>query len=294
MSDSVQKNSFWRRQFSPEATELQNAFDWIMGIALPIFCLVTDPILFRPDGILDLEKSRTFVYLWIGAGIVTLALWLSIGDRIRRVSRLVACILLLGTLCAFAIGIVLFPFSVIGLRILIGLFGFVPFFTGFAFLRNGVRAMQQANVQSRRNLMGVKTTACLIAPIVIFGALVLWVSQVRAYLSATTYQERALQQIIQDTIRGGDRFVVDEPTRSYARPRTAISQPAWKVLISHSEELPGAVTSITTKGTQGDTVESEIWINTPSTTLRCHSSDGDVLYTSFYVYTCTVVVGTLP
>ena len=262
-----------------------------MGIALPILCLVADPIVFRPDGILDLEKSRTFVYLWIGSGIVTLALWLSVGKRIRRVNRLVACILLLGSLCAFAIGIILFPFSVIGLRILIGLFGFVPFFTGFVFLRNGVRAMQQANVDSEGHSKRMKTIACLIVPIVIFVALVLWVSQVRAYLSATTYQERALQQIIQATIKGNERFVVDDSTRYLARPRTAISRSAWQVLASQSKELPGAVTSITTTANQGDIVESEIWISTPATTLQCYSADGDVLFTSFYVYTCTVVVG---
>ncbi len=265
-----------------------------MGIVLPILCLIADPVVFRPDGILDLEKSRAFVYLWIGAGIVTLVLWLSVGRRIRRISRLVACVLLLGTLCAFAIGIVLFPFSVIGLRILFGLFGFVPFFAGFVFLRNGVRAMQQANVHSGGHSKGVKTIACLIVPIMIFVALVLWVSQERAYLSATTYQERALQQIIQATIRGDEQFVVNDSTRSGARPRTAISRSAWQILASQSEELPGAVTSITTTTSQGDLVGSEIWISTPVTTLQCHSLDGDVLFTSFYVYTCTIAIGSLP
>ena len=294
MSGNVQGNSFWRRQFSPEVTKLQNAFDWTIGITLPILCLAADPVLFRPGGILYLEKSQAFVYLLIGAGIVTLALWLLASKYIKQMSRLVACILLLGAPCAFSIGIILFPFSVIGLKIIIGVLGFVPFFTGFVFLRNGVRAMQKANMHLRRRLRRMQTAACLIVPTVAFVVLVLWVSQVRAYLSATTYQERALQQIIQAAIEGNEQFVADDSTTPFARPRTAISQPAWQVLASHSKELPDAITSITTTANQGDIVKSEIRISMPVTTLQCHSADGDVIFTSFYVYTCTIVTGSSP
>ena len=146
----------------------------------------------------------------------------------------------------------------------------------------------------RRRLRRMQTAACLIAPTVAFVVLVLWVSQVRAYLSATTYQERALQQIIQAAIEGNEQFVADDSTTPFARPRTAISQPAWQVLASHSKELPDAITSITTTANQGDIVKSEIRISMPVTTLQCHSADGDVIFTSFYVYTCTIVTGSSP
>lgn len=294
MGDNVQGHSFWLRQFTLEATEPQKVFDWIVGIVLPTSCLIVDPIVFCPDGILDLEKYRILVYLLIGVGMITLVLWLTIGKHIKRVDALMTCVLLLGSLCAFAIGVVLLPFSVWGLRILIGVLGFLPFFTGFVFLRNGVRIIRRVNMDSNRHSRKTKTSVCLIVPIIFFVALTFWVSQVRTYLSTTTYQERALQEIIQAAISGSDRFVVEDSTRFPDLPRTAISLSAWQILALHSQELPDAVTSITTTTDQADVVSSEIWIRMTTTNLQCHSADGDVLFTSFYVYTCTVVADPLP
>ena len=45
---------------------------------------------------------------------------------------------------SLAIGIILSPFSLLGLIILIGALGFVPFFTAIVYLRNAVRAIRSA------------------------------------------------------------------------------------------------------------------------------------------------------
>lgn len=49
--------------------------------------------------------------------------------------------LLAGAIISFAIGVMIFPLTLIGILFVIGLLGFVPFITGFVYLRNALRAI---------------------------------------------------------------------------------------------------------------------------------------------------------
>jgi len=77
----------------------------------------------------------------IGVGIATLVLWLSLGSRLGSWGCGIASgVLLACSLFAGGLGLVLLPFSLIGLFALIGVLGFVPFLTATTFARNAVRA----------------------------------------------------------------------------------------------------------------------------------------------------------
>lgn len=138
----AEPSTFWQRQFVSPATTKQVVFDVLIGIVLPILCVVADPIVFRAVfGAPVLGSYRLFGYLTISMGIVTLAFWLVR----RRASAFLGGMLLGYALFSFLLGIVLLPLSLIGLLLFIGIFGLSPFLTGFSFLRNGVRVLRMGD-----------------------------------------------------------------------------------------------------------------------------------------------------
>jgi len=55
------------------------------------------------------------------------------------------------------------PFSVLGLMVGIGIFGFTPFITTFVYVRNGVRAFRSCATQPRSITVGVLTIGLILA-----------------------------------------------------------------------------------------------------------------------------------
>jgi hypothetical protein len=139
---------FWQRQFAPEPSWWQVAFDLAAGILLPLVCLAADPIIFRDPHMSPLLASpllgryTLLCYAAIGTGLLALALWL----LCRRPAALLAGFLVAGALFALLLGVVLLPFSLLGLLAMgFGALGLSPFLTAFVFWRNGVRAWARAN-----------------------------------------------------------------------------------------------------------------------------------------------------
>src|SRR5918911_1676949 len=117
-SETDVEPGFWRRQFLPTATQAQVIFDVVVGIMLPILCLVFDPIVFRggfghEGGIL--KQYQLFAYTVIALEVLTLALWLALGARAGTWLSAIAGILLAGALFSFIIAVVILPFSIFGL-----------------------------------------------------------------------------------------------------------------------------------------------------------------------------------
>jgi hypothetical protein len=143
-----QEPRFLRRQFTGTATRPQIIFDLIVGVIVPILCLVFDPIVFRSgfgsrDGIL--KDWQLFAYIVIGLEVATLALWLALPSRAGAWLSAIGGILLAGAIFSFAIALVILPISLLGLVFyFIGVLGFTPFLTGFIYLRNGRRALGAA------------------------------------------------------------------------------------------------------------------------------------------------------
>ena len=140
----VARAGFWRRQFAAEVTRRQVTFDVVFGIAAPILCFAFDPVVFRGDflGVPLFPEYRLYVYFFSGLQILLLGLWLIAGAGFQFWNELVGFGLLVGGVFCFIVGLALSPYSLMGLMLVIGVFGFTPFLTGIVYLRNGVRALR--------------------------------------------------------------------------------------------------------------------------------------------------------
>ncbi len=143
------KFAFWCRQFSIETTRAQKWSDVIFGVLLPVLCLAFDPIVFKGSAIdpylpSPLARYRVFAYLGITLGILALAVWLAFGERIEKGNGFFAGVFLCGTVFSLWIGIVLLPYSLLGLIAYgLGLLGFTPFVTALIYFRNAVRIFRR-------------------------------------------------------------------------------------------------------------------------------------------------------
>lgn len=128
---------------------------WIFGVVLPLLCFALDgvlQVLFAPGVPTDpgigpmplLGRAwRLPVVASVGLGVFAMGLWLWQRGRSRSFAWFAAPLLLYGFGVALTIGIVLIPFSVIGLLALIGLLGFIPFVTAIVFFYWWFRALEE-------------------------------------------------------------------------------------------------------------------------------------------------------
>jgi hypothetical protein len=157
-----------RRQFDGPPTPAQTKFDIAFGVVLPVACFVFDPFAFKSFGGRGLlESFQFYAYALSALEMTTLGVWLAARGRLGEWASAAGGVLLAGALFCFAIGVVLLPFSLIGLLFIIGVFGFMPFFTGFAYLRNGVRAVRLARncLSFRANFVG----SLVVGAVVVFS-----------------------------------------------------------------------------------------------------------------------------
>jgi hypothetical protein len=140
---------FWARQYDRNITTRQKVFDFVFGVAGPIALLALDPIMFRGGACPGFNANlAAFVYFAVGLGVIALSVWLVAGPRLRWWVAPLAGALLTGGLFALAVGVVMLPFSLLGLIACIGVLGFVPFVTMFVYHRNGLRALEMARALS--------------------------------------------------------------------------------------------------------------------------------------------------
>jgi hypothetical protein len=141
---STKEPGFFARQFGRYKTDGQDAFDMAFGVVLPILCFVADPLVFKGNllGAPLFEEYQLLAYTVSGIEIAMLLIWRFLGKHLTAFSAPFAGVLMAGSLFSIMIGVLLLPYSVIGIAMLIGLAGFTPFLTGFVYLRNGVRAMR--------------------------------------------------------------------------------------------------------------------------------------------------------
>lgn len=144
--DLKAKEGFWRRQFAKEATEGQRKFDWIFGVILPVICFAFDPVIFKGNamGTAFLANYKPFAYLLSFVSVMAMAAWLIWGAKLKWLNAFLAGLFAVGGLISLGIGIVIFPVSLLGLIILIGVLGFAPLFSAMVYLRNALRAYQSA------------------------------------------------------------------------------------------------------------------------------------------------------
>jgi hypothetical protein len=131
---------FWRRQFLLPPTRAQTVWDVLTGMLLPLACLAGDRMLFGRMNHLFVGSifgpARIFCYGFILTEVVLLGLWILLRRRLRRSAGYFTGPLLAGWLFCGVAGLALLPLSVVGVIVVVGVLGFSPWFTGFAFFRN--------------------------------------------------------------------------------------------------------------------------------------------------------------
>jgi len=185
-----EKVGFWRRQFEATVTRPQIIFDIVFGVIAPILCFVFDPIVLKSWflGPPLFPDYQLFAYLFSGLQIILLSLWLLTGPGQHILNSFMGGILLVGAVFCLVAGVVLAPFSLLGLIYAIGAFGFTPFLTGLVYLRNSVRAVR-AGVDGFLSFSGGMVSA---SGILLVTALPLLLSlQIHAVLS------RAVTEIVE-------------------------------------------------------------------------------------------------
>lgn len=137
------RKGFWRRQFQKEATRAQKYFDWIFGVILPVVCFVFDPLVFKGGGAL-FGTYKPFAYVLSFASVMAMSAWLIWGEKLGWFNAVLAGFFAVAGLISLGIGVVLFPFSLLGLVVIIGVLGFTPLMTAIVYLRGAFRTFQGA------------------------------------------------------------------------------------------------------------------------------------------------------
>ncbi|HMH01159.1 MAG TPA: hypothetical protein VK555_07080, partial [Terriglobales bacterium] len=113
-------------QFQLPATTAQQWFDVSFGMVVPLVCLYFDPTVFRSLGAGDtglLVPFRIFAYAEIALSIAALGYFMFT----RRASSMLSGILSGGAIFSVLLGVAMFPLTMMGLVVLIGVLGFAPF-----------------------------------------------------------------------------------------------------------------------------------------------------------------------
>ena len=163
---------FWRRQFFLPPTRSQAVFDLLFGVALPLGCLAGDHLFFGLHLHHDFfdesifGPAQAFAYGFILTESLILAAWILLRRWLTRSAAWFAGPLLAGWFFAFAIALILFPFSLVGLVAIIGALGFSPWFTGFVFFRNWrmARVLAPESSRSRRLWLAIAGIVFAITP----------------------------------------------------------------------------------------------------------------------------------
>jgi hypothetical protein len=99
--------------------------------------------------------------------------WLLFRDRLGSTNALFAGLFLAAGLASLAVGVLLIPFSLFGLVVLIGIFGFTPLLTSVIFFRNGVRALRagDSSLDRKKLVYGAIIGAlwCLVLPLALYA-----------------------------------------------------------------------------------------------------------------------------
>ena len=138
-SDRPHSIAFWKRQFLQTPTRKQTRFDWAYGVGIPLICVAADPIVFTQYGMLS--EYKVFAHMLSATSILAMAAWLLWGERLGWLAAPLGGLFIAGSFISFVVGVILLPYSVMGMFFMIGFLGFTPLLSGLVYLRNGLRAI---------------------------------------------------------------------------------------------------------------------------------------------------------
>lgn len=190
--------TFWKRQFQVETTTKQKVFDGLFGIVLPIVCFFFDPIIFRTNGFgVPLAGAyKPFAYILSFISIMSLLAFMLWGKKLKWLNGFLSGLFAAGAVVALIVGVSIFPFSVMGLVILIGALGFTPLLTAFVYWRNAVRAHKTALPD-----LGLNLSARMMLLSALFSVVVPAILNVRIQKGLETMQNGNATEIRQTAAR---------------------------------------------------------------------------------------------
>lgn len=139
-------NRFWWRQYHGPYTAAQRIFDSCFGVLAPVLCVVFDPAVFKGMGSGFIGQFRLLSYIEIAIGVTALSYFL----LRRRPSLCLAGVLWGGAAFSVMLGVAILPLTLLGLLILVGVFGLTPFVSGFAFSRSAYRCWSECQMRNAR------------------------------------------------------------------------------------------------------------------------------------------------
>lgn len=156
---------------------------YLGGVVAPIVCLILDPFVFRDfyddpfsSPFTARRRLGAFCYPFMFLSMVVLTVWLRLRNAPNPWAGLISGALWAAAVFAFGLGIMLFPFSLIGLVVLIGALGFTPFATAYVFQIQARRAAEHATLWAEpRRVMTLQIVgaALLLVPSVLV-VIVVW------------------------------------------------------------------------------------------------------------------------
>jgi hypothetical protein len=214
------------------------AFSIVAGIIAPLLCFALQPLLLsdslrRELGLRFINVFWLFTYCVAGLEMLVLALWLAFGTRLGAWNGPIAGGLFAGALFAGGLGLILLPLSLIGLMMIIGALGFVPFLTATTYCANAVEAYRHA-----RKVAG---GAGLLASAVVGALLVIGVP-----IAIQARVSREVQSAIRDVAAGKPRAL--EKLRAwypFAPPDTLLSLCADELDFVRRQRLADAYKKLT-------------------------------------------------
>jgi len=200
-----QHAGFWKRQFGTIETESQAIFDVVFGLIAPVVVLIVDPVVFQ-GGFMPgrplMPNYQGFAYLFCGLEMGLFLVWRSWHARITSISAGVGGALLGGSIFSLVMGVVLLPFTLMGLLILIGAVGFIPFLTGFVYLRSGVRAIKAQEKILTSTALTIVIVAALMSSVVSpYAASVVYSRLVSDAVTELIYSEDSEAQVAVNCLR---------------------------------------------------------------------------------------------
>lgn len=158
-----------------ERARKRREWEFTFGLVLPVLCLLFDPCVFkrwRALGTLPmLAAYGTTAYLFIGLQMGCFVLWSWRGRAMGGASAWFAGVMFSGVLAALSLGVALFPVSALGVLFLgLGLLGFTPFGTAWAFWQQVRRALMQAKASMRTGVVAVWFAVGVMCMALPFGA----------------------------------------------------------------------------------------------------------------------------
>lgn len=134
---------FVERQIGERATRGQVVFDTLFGVVAPVLLLVLDRM-WDPLGESGVVIGRVYALPAAVGGSVLLLAWLRFGKRAHWLQAVLAGCFAAAAAVSCGVGLLLLPMTIIGLFVVIGVLGFVPFLSAFVFARNALRARSRA------------------------------------------------------------------------------------------------------------------------------------------------------